>query len=198
MGSGPHFKRFMRSVGLTLSLVLVLAFRGDSAADVLICTELLGRPTDTSVTVNALAAKDLEVYFEYGSSPGIYSYRTDTGGFSSRTPIEMVMIGLKPDSQYYYRMRYREPGAADFSAGAERTLRTQRAQGKTFTIAVEADPHLDENTDPDTYRLTLQNILSETPDFLVHLGDTFMSDKLSAPAYMKRPRRRVLGPNARC
>ncbi len=160
-----------------------MAFRGDAAADVFVCTELLGRPTDTSATVNALAAKDLEIYFEYGSSPGNYSSRTDAGKFAAGTPIEMTINGLEPDGQYYYRMRYREIGAADFAAGAEHAFHTQRAQGSTFTVAIEADPHVDENTDPETYRLTLQNILSGTPDFLVDLGDTFMSDKLSAPTY---------------
>ncbi len=180
---GFHFSRFLWFAGLALSLGVVMAFRGDAAADVFICTELLGRPTDTSVTVNALAAKDLEVYFEYGSSPGVYSYETDTEKFASGTPIEMIMNGLKPDGQYYYRMRYREIGATDFAAGTEHTFHTQRVQGSTFTVAIEADPHVDENTDPDTYRQTLQNILSETPDLLVDLGDTFMSDKLSAPTY---------------
>ena len=36
--------------------------------------ELLGCPTDSSITVNALAEEDLEVYFEYGTKSGDYDY----------------------------------------------------------------------------------------------------------------------------
>jgi hypothetical protein len=43
---------------------------------------------------------------------------------------------------------------------------------------VEADPHLDTNTNPEAYRLALQHMLSKSPDFLIDLGDNFMADKL--------------------
>ncbi len=154
-----------------------------AASDIFIDTELLGRPTGTSITVNALARKDLEVYFEYGPSTGSYVLQTDTNKYPAETPIEAVMDRLEPDKQYYYRMRYRETGATVFSAGEEHSFHTQRPRGSTFTVAIEADPHMDENSDPETYRLTMQNVLSEKPDFQIDLGDTFMSDKLSQPTY---------------
>jgi len=40
---------------------------------------------------------------------------------------------------------------------------------------------MDENSDPNTYRLTLQNELAGGSDFLIDLGDSFMSDKLPQP-----------------
>ena len=165
-------------------LLFVLAYSGAGAAsDVFVSPELLGRPTATSVTVNALADKDLEVYFEYGPSAGSYTLQTQAKTFPANTPIEQVMDRLQPDHQHYYRMRYRETGAAAFSAGEEHTFHTQRARGSTFTVDIQADPHMDENSDPATFRLTLENMLSDKPDFLVDLGDTFMSDKLSPPTY---------------
>ncbi|MCX6327175.1 MAG: metallophosphoesterase [Bacteroidia bacterium] len=42
---------------------------------------------------------------------------------------------------------------------------------------MEADPHLDSNSDTSAYLLTLKNILSKNPDFLLDLGDTFFSEK---------------------
>ena len=51
-----------------------------------------------------------------------------------------------------------------------------------FNFAIQADSHLDENTDLSLYRKTLSNIASEDPEFLVDLGDTFMSEK-----YAKTP-----------
>lgn|GEM_PF-4493808 len=37
---------------------------------------ILGRPTDRSVTVNLLANRPIEGYFEYGSLPGRYDARS--------------------------------------------------------------------------------------------------------------------------
>jgi hypothetical protein len=146
-------------------------------------SELLGRPTTNSVTVKAIPSRNLEIYFEYGPSPGVYISATDAKIISAGTPVEAVMDGLEPDLQYYYRMRYRESGTADFAAAGEHSFHTQRSRGSVFTFAIEADPHMDQNSDPDTFRLTLQNVLSEKPDFLIDLGDTFMSEKLARPNY---------------
>jgi predicted phosphodiesterase len=75
-------------------------------------------------------------------------------------------------------MRYREVGATTYLVRSSHSFHTQRPSGSRFTFAVEADPHLDTNSNPAVYALTLQNILSQKPDFLLDLGDTFMSEKL--------------------
>jgi uncharacterized protein (TIGR03437 family) len=151
--------------------------------------ELLGRPTDTSVTINVAADRDLEVYFEYGISPATYTAQTVTTRYAGGTPFNALIDHLKADTRYYYRMRYREPGQSTFVVGLEHSFRTQRPRGSTFTFAIQADPHMDENSDAGTYQLTLQNMLASAPDFLVDLGDTFMSDKLqpiTQPAILDR------------
>jgi hypothetical protein len=169
----------------TLLVRCVRAGSASAAPDnsTFLAAELLGRPENTSVTVNAVPAKSMDVYFEYGVATGSYPGRTKTVSYAAGTPIEVTMSSLKPDTQYYYRIRYREIGSSDFSAGAEHTFHTRRPSGSTFTFAIQADPHMDENSDPATYRLTMQNMLAEKPDFMVDLGDTFMSDKLSSPTY---------------
>lgn len=48
-----------------------------------------------------------------------------------------------------------------------------------FSFAIQADSHLDQNTDTNLYKQTLQNIVSEKPSFLIDLGDTFMSEKFA-------------------
>jgi phosphodiesterase/alkaline phosphatase D-like protein len=151
-------------LGMTWALMVTALAQPSSSP--LIMTEMLGRPTDTSVTVNALADRNLEVYFEYGLSSTLYTDRTPAAVFAAGTPIEMVLNGLQPDKQYFYRMRHREVGAAEFTARTERTFHTQRARGSRFSFAVQADPHMDENSDAGTYRLTLQNELAAAPDFL--------------------------------
>lgn len=47
----------------------------------------------------------------------------------------------------------------------------------TFSFAIEADPHMDEQSSPDVFQQTLTNILNSKPAFLIDLGDTFMLDK---------------------
>jgi hypothetical protein len=174
-----------------LLLVLLLTNKKASAApdqkihsanaasdSIFIATELLGRPTDQSVTINALAYNDLEVYFEYGNEPSHYPNQTDVKLFRGGEPIEVNINQLSPNTRYYYQMRYRQPGAVEFNVGEERTFHTQRPRGDAFTFAVEADPHLDEQSNPEIYQRTLQNILTDNPDFLLDLGDNFMLDKI--------------------
>ncbi|MEI6173622.1 MAG: metallophosphoesterase [Bacteroidota bacterium] len=144
-------------------------------------TEILGRPTANSVTMSILFDQKAEVYWEYGTSGGNYSMKTPTFTATIDAALEAVFTGLALDTRYYYRTRYRNAGSSgEFLNGAEHTFHTQRSAGKTFSFAVEADPHLDTNTIPASYALTLQNILNAGPDFLFDLGDTFMSEKLQA------------------
>ncbi len=47
---------------------------------------------------------------------------------------------------------------------------------------MQADPHLDEQSDSSLYRLSLQNQLADQPDFSIDLGDILMTDKLKNAA----------------
>jgi len=148
---------------------------------VFIAEEMLGRPTDTTITVNASAAKDLEVYYEYGTRPGTYTGKTAVTKFPAHEGVNVLLDNLKSNTQYYYRMQYREAGAKAYMARAEHSFWTHRPPGSTYTFAVQFDPHLDDNTDDATYKLSLQNMAKEKPDFLIDLGDNFFTDKLRPP-----------------
>lgn len=52
----------------------------------------------------------------------------------------------------------------------------------TFSFVIQADPHLDEQSDSLLYKRCLLNQLEDKPDFMVDLGDIFMSDKLKNSA----------------
>jgi hypothetical protein len=146
--------------------------------------ELLGAPTDDSVTVNAMSLVTLEVYFEYGNAPDSFDKQTAIASYPGGTPIETLIGGLSPDMQYWYRMRYRRPGETAFAEGPQHSFHTQRAPGSAFTFAVQADSHLvNYQKDPrhcELYRSTLRNIWTDAPDFLVDLGDTFNSESYGA------------------
>jgi predicted phosphodiesterase len=138
---------------------------------------ILTRPPSQSVTASVLAYDDMEGYLEYGAKPGTYPNKTSAFLFQKGEPRQVVLESLQPDTRYFYRFRHRPAGAADFAAGADWTFHTQRRRGASFTFSVQADSHLDEKADPDIYKITLTNALAGKPDFLIDLGDTFMTDK---------------------
>lgn len=86
------------------------------------------------------------------------------------------MTGLQADQAYAYTVATRggigvEPGAL------KGTFHTQRSKTSSFTVALQADSHLDTGTDVPLYERTLANIRADAPDFLIDLGDTTMVDK---------------------
>ncbi|HSY38223.1 MAG TPA: metallophosphoesterase [Polyangia bacterium] len=143
-----------------------------------ISTEFLGRPTDQSVTVKAIARQSLDAYVEYGTTAGNYTGGTSPASFSDGS-VEVTVGGLAPDARYHYRLRFRPTGSSSaFAAGGDHTFHTQRARGSAFTFAVQADSHQGVPVfyDDALYRTTMQNILAEENDFLLDLGDTFSLD----------------------
>jgi hypothetical protein len=142
-----------------------------------IARELLGRPTATSITISACADSAMDVYYQYGTDSTNYTSATDVVACQDSIPFFIMIQNLSANTQYYYRMRYRLQGGGSFLAGAHHSFRTARTDNQPFTFAVEADPHMDTNSSASVYALTLQNILSSNPDFLIDLGDNFFSEK---------------------
>jgi phosphodiesterase/alkaline phosphatase D-like protein len=165
---------------LALALLASLALAGEASSATFAAAELLGRPTATSVTLNMVPAVPVQAYVQYGTSAGHYDRRTTTLTRGAGTPFVVTLSGLKANTRYYYRVRYRLSGARSFSARPQHTFVTCRAPGSTFVFAVQSDPHLgDSNTDADLYRVELGNVRADRPDFLVDLGDTFMTEKFN-------------------
>ena len=142
------------------------------------CQELLGRPTLNAITINACANKNVDMYYEYGTDSINYPNQTSMQSCLDSIPSVFTLTNLNANTKYYYRMKYRETGASAYITRSIHSFRTPRPSGSTYTFAIEADPHLDTNSNPAVYALTLQNIAAKKPDFLVDLGDTFMSEKL--------------------
>ena len=177
----------MRPLKIFLLLVVLLCPNGfcisantNTSTDTLkfICNELLSRPEANSITVNACTNKAIDVFYEYGTDSLNYNNQTNVQTSSDSIPFVSELGNLSPDKDYYYRMRYRLTGTTSFLSRSSHSFHTQRMHGSTFIFAVEADPHMDTNSNAAVYTLTLQNILSRNPDFLLDLGDTFMSEKL--------------------
>ena len=132
---------------------------------------ILGRPTANSITLSLLCYNDEEGVIAYGTGPEHLDLATPTQHFAKGEPVEIVLSGLKPDSDYVYEFRGRG------LTGPRSRFHTARPPGSTFTFTVAADSHLDENTDPKLYDRTLAGALADGPDFHIDLGDTFMTEK---------------------
>jgi len=150
--------------------------------------EFLGMPTDSMMTLNVITSTDQQAFIEYGTTSGSYTMATTPTLFSVDTSnpefynlIEITLTGLQPDTEYYYRFRYKSPGATFYNARGERSFHTARPRGRPFVFTISADPHLDVNTDQSLLDRAMTNIAADSPDFHIDLGDIFMTDKMEQP-----------------
>ena len=144
-------------------------------------TQVLGRPTNNSITTNVLAPYDMEAYAEYGVKSGVYTRKTPVAKSTARTPFELTMGKLAANTHYHYRLQYRQPGTNNYTAGKEYSFETQRSPGSTFTFDVQADSHPERVANmynPELYARTMMDVQKDHPDFYVTLGDDFSVDQL--------------------
>jgi hypothetical protein len=142
-----------------------------------IASEILGRPTDTSVTVNVVPAIAMEIYYEYGTAPGAYTARTDPQAATAGAPLETLIAGLQANTRYYYRIQ------TNGAAGEEHTFMPQRAPGSTFSFDLQGDSHperVGKEFNADLYTRTLQSAAADQPDFYLTIGDDFSVDQLKS------------------
>lgn len=146
--------------------------------------ELLGRPTDRSISINISVNRPIQGHYEYGTESGKYEKKTEIFSCQADKPTTVLINGLKADTLYYYRLRFRENEETAFKSRDEHSFQTSRSFGAPFRFTVQADSHLDMNSSYEVYRKTLSNILSSSidskPDFLLDLGDSFMCEKFCA------------------
>jgi len=137
---------------------------------------VLGRPTKNSITASVLAYSDREGVIHFGPKAGAAVAKTAVFAVKAGVPAEIPITGLQADTQYFYRLSTRAANGV-WAAEPEHSFRTQRAPGRTFIFTVQADPHLDDKVEPKLLERSLRNCVEDGPDFLVDLGDTFMTDK---------------------
>ncbi len=92
--------------------------------------ELLGNPEDSSITVNIVPATTIEYHYQYGLSAGANTWETDNYTAIGGQPHEIIITGLSPNTQYFYRMQYHAPGDPmnDWVNRSEHSFWTQRAE----------------------------------------------------------------------
>ena len=134
-----------------------------------IATEILGRTTDTSVTVSIIPAFDMEVVITYGTDSA--TFQIDSVALKANMPQEIQLSNLTPDTAYFYTI----------NNGMRHTFHTARAQGSAFTFAIQGDSHperVKNQFSTDLYTKTLLSAASIQPDFYIAIGDDFSVDTL--------------------
>ena len=164
---------FLVIFSMLLSAVGVPAFQASATTVNFTAEELLGKPTNNSITINIVPASAIEYKYEYGTTSGApYSNSTTPMTAAAGQPSEVTLTGLSANTHYYYRMVYDGDGDiddGDFETRTEHSFWTQRTPGSSFYFTVTSDWHAQYNTNSQNVST---NIMNEVPDFEIDLGDT--------------------------
>ena len=149
---------------------------------------VLGRPTDSSISISVLVAEAIEAYVEYRTASAGYEPAPDPmvpRTIQANEPYVFELEGLVADTRYFYRLKYRDTSNPDFVTSSEGRFHTHRPPGSSFGFAVHADPHLGskrrsgpdpaERASEEIYAVTQAVTVASAADFVIDLGDTFMT-----------------------
>jgi hypothetical protein len=168
-------------IPLTMMLLFVNAGYSSPAGidtSAFVTNQILSCPTDTSITISVVPKKILQIYFEYGTAPLVYSLQTETITSNVNVPVKFVLRNLLRNTQYFYRIRYRENGVSQFVVGDQCMFVTQRVRGTTFRFGLISDSHLyDKKGIASMMKVTMQNLVHDSADFVMEMGDTFGDDR---------------------
>lgn len=172
--------RWALILSLLLSLTLAAPAMVQAATPITFTgAEMLGRPTDTSITIKIVPASTIQYYYEYGTAPGSYTATTTTQVATGGQPHQVTLTGLNPNTRYYYRMQYNY-GDTGWVARAEHSFSTRRDKGTTFDFTITSDSHVGIMLgNAATWTSTMTNVAANQPDFHIDLGDTFAMDNVT-------------------
>jgi phosphatidylethanolamine-binding protein (PEBP) family uncharacterized protein len=138
---------------------------------------ILVQPTATSITVSVRASSDRLGAIEFTRAGSAKSEMSPKVAMKAGKPASFTLTGLAANTDYTYRFVSWSKVGDEPKRGDERRFHMPRAAGSPFAFVIQADSHLDQGVTPKVYEQTLANMVAAKPDFLVDLGDTFMTDK---------------------
>ncbi len=139
----------------------------------------LSRPTDRSITISTSFRRDSQYYYKYGTRSGYLTKTTEVKTAMAGSIPQKELENLDSETKYYYQLFYKDVGEETYTQSKEFYFTTQRKTGSEYIFLVEADPHLDEGFDSDTYKSILSDMLRQEPDFIIDLGDASMVEKFA-------------------
>mgnify|MGYP006281248997 CR=1 FL=1 len=146
-----------------------------------VITQVLGRPTDTSIALSVLASQPITTFVEYGTSKTRYTGKTSQLQTAPSSPVVFDITGLRAGTKIYYRLNYKGASESTFVNGKQYSFTTARKAGSTFSFSVHGDTHPEragKMFNAELYGVTLANIAAQQPDFHIMMGDDFSIDPL--------------------
>lgn len=138
---------------------------------------ILGRPTASSITLSILHKYTVNAMIVCGEQSNQYPDTLKALTLQAQVPLEVDLLGLKPNTKYYYKYLYKTPPSSKFTVSPEYHFSTQKAYNQAFTFTLEADEHLyDKKGVRSLYQVCLNNQAEDQPDFMMSLGDIFGDD----------------------
>lgn len=172
-----------RNILKAASLSLIFSLTGGKlfGASLSNVNTVIGRPTNSSISLSLIAGTSTTVYIEYGYKATTLNLKSPLTSLSALTPKIIELNKLKSNAQIFYRVRSKSAGDASYSIGEINSFFTQRKQGSTFSFVVQGDSHPEragKMFNSELYIQTLANIYNQRPDFMITLGDDFSIDPL--------------------
>ncbi|MFH1839652.1 MAG: metallophosphoesterase [Nanoarchaeota archaeon] len=160
-------KRVIIVLFLVFSINLANAFPDFTSLD------LLGRPTENSITINLINGPDpISAYIEYGIIPGSYTNSTEVQNINQNELLEFDIENLNENTQYYYILKAKLQNETEYESSTEKTFRTKRNGPFSFTLLT--DSHIDLGFPDNAIRLStiIEGMsLDENSDLSFFLGD---------------------------
>jgi len=145
-----------------------------------VTAKLSGSATSDSFSLAISASTAVRAYVEYGYRKSSWSGKSQVINVNKGATRILTLGGLKSNTLVYFRVRYALGKSTKFGYLGQKSVKTTKIQNlSSNTFAIQADPHMDENSSPAVYEGTLKQIVAASPAFLMDLGDIFMVDKLS-------------------
>lgn len=142
---------------------------------------IIGAATNHSVVASVIVPLGTSFYIEYSNQEGMYKKKTNPIVAEDDAPIELEINRLDPNTQYYYRLKYKIPESNEYVATSASWFSTQKKFGTSFSFGVQGDSHperVGKMFSPSLYKQTLDSVSNYKPDFYFMLGDDFNLDKL--------------------
>lgn len=146
-----------------------------------VITQVLGRPTSTSIAINVLSSEQVSAVIEYGTTKIRYSSKSKEQIITPASPVVFEIDGLKADTKIYYRVSYKASGSTVTTPGKQYSFTTARKAGSTFSFSIHGDTHPERASimfNAELYTVTLANIAAQQPDFHILMGDDFSIDPI--------------------
>lgn len=162
---------------LKASLLSFIPIASAEAASLSLSTKVTTPIGSNSARIQIITNQSVNVYIEYGFTRARYTFKSSVLAAKPGSNNFLALTNLKAQTKVYYRLRYSLKTSANYLAKTEQNFLTSAVTSNS-TFAVQADPHMDNNSSAEVYKKTLEQIAAISPAFLMDLGDIFMVDKL--------------------